>query len=150
MFGILLPTCLLVLGILALIYRRQAGLLFCRLGKATWRISTFGLTDMHWFYPEDRAMRTGLLLGLTLCLFGVIFGSASVLSLSGPNSFAAMYQAEAYLKKTYGASNDIHSLSSKVVLGSTNDVIIHYESSQKAGNLRASWDGTKYIFTQEP
>jgi hypothetical protein len=150
MFGILLPICLLISGIFALIYRQQAGLLFCRVGKAIWRVSTFGLTDMHWFYPEDRAPRIGVQLGLILCLFGIIFGSFSTLSLSGPNSFAAMYQAQTYLKKTYGDSNDGYSLSSKAIPGAANDVIVHYEYSGKVGNLRASWDGKKYNFTAEP
>jgi hypothetical protein len=150
MFGILLPICLLVSGVLALIYRQQAGLLFCRVGKAIWRVSTFGISDMHWFYPEDKSPRIGLLLGLMLCFFGITFGSISVMSFSGPNSFAAMYQAEDYLKKTYGDSKDGYSLSCHAAPDKANDEIVHYTYSAKTGNLRASWDGKKYTFTEEP
>ena len=150
MFGILLPIGLIISGILGIIYPKQAGLLFCKTGKGIWRISTLGLTDMHWFYREERASWIGRFLGIMLCFFGITFGTLSIFSLSGPNSFAAMYQAENYLKKTFGNSNDGYSLSCHAVPDKANDEFVHYRYSGKTGNLRASWDGKRYIFTEEP
>jgi hypothetical protein len=149
MFGIVLPVCLIFAGILGVIYRERAGLIFCKVGKAIWKISTLGLTDMHWFYPEEKARRIGLQLGLMLCFFGFIFGATSLASFSGPGSFAAMYQAEGYLKNRYGDSSE-YSFSSRAVPDKASDEIVHYEYSGKKGNLRASWDGKKYTFTEEP
>ncbi len=140
---------MIVAGVLALIYREQAGQLFCKVGKASWKASTLGLTDMHWFYPEQKARRIGLQIGLMLCLFGVVFGSLAVMALSGPNSFAAMSQAYDFLKGTYGNSSSGYSFSCHSVPDTENDVIIHYKYSDKVGDLRASWDGKKYVFTEE-
>ena len=145
----ILPLGFILAGISALLYQTEAGLLFCRIGKWTWRISTFGLTDMRWFYPEDRARRIGLKLGLMFCLFGICFGTFSLMSLSGPNSFAAMRQAQDYLKKSYGASSNGYSFSCRSVPGAGNDVIVHYEYSGKVGDLRGSWDGSQYKFSEE-
>jgi hypothetical protein len=105
---------------------------------------------MRWFYPENNAGRIGLRLGLILSLSGIIFGSFSALSLSGPNSFAAMYQSQTYLKQVYGDSKGNWSLSTTPVAGSVNDMIVHYKYSEKTGNLHATWDGKEYTFTQEP
>jgi hypothetical protein len=149
MFGIL-PYVFVIFGLIVAVYSQQAGLLFCKAGKAIWKISTFGLTDMHWFYPEDKAPRVMRQTGICFCLIGMVFVALSIYSLSGPNSFAAMSQAQDYLEKTYGDSQDGYSFSCHAIPNETNGVIVHYEYSGKTGNLHASWDGKKYIFAQEP
>jgi hypothetical protein len=145
---IFLPLGFLVLGIVMAIFSKQVGIVFCRLGKAIWKILTFGLTDMHWFYNEERAPRTMQRLGMVLCVIGFVFAGYSIVSLSGPNSFAAMRQAQSYLKKTYGDSINGYSFSCNSIPNEANGVIVHYKYSGKQGDLHASWDGSKYTFTE--
>ena len=143
---ILTPLVLMTLGVTLAIYSKQAGVGFCRLGKTIWRINTFGLTDMRWFYSEERAPRTMRLMGIVLCLMGIMASILSYLSLSGPNSFAAMRQANNYLSTAYGKQGGETSFS--CTTSGANDVIVRYRYGQRQGNLRGSWDGHKYIFTQ--
>ena len=145
---ILLPLFLITFGIALIRYSKQAGIWFCRIGKANWKISTFGLTDMHWFYNEERAPRSMRTMGIVLCLIGILTAAYSIVSLSGPNSFAAMRQAQGYLEKTYGESSKGYSFSCNAIPNEPNGVIVHYKYSGKQGDLHASWDGSKYTFIE--
>ena len=88
-------------------------------------------------------------MGIVLCLVGVVLGVLSFISLSGPNSLAAMRQARSYLKEVYGYSKDGYSFSCHNVPDQKDTVIVHYKYSGKEGNLRASWDGSKYTFIED-
>lgn len=147
-FALLLAVGMLVLGVLALVFSQQAGLFFCRMGKASWRMSTFGLTDMRWFYREERASNTGRRLGLLLCIMGFFWGAIAVLALSGPNSFAAMSQAQSFLKGKYGGSLG-YSFTCKTTADPRN-LIVHYKYGGKEGDLVATWDGKAYQFAEKP
>ena len=48
------------------------GIGFCRLGKAVWRIGTFGLVDMASIYDEASAPRNFRRLGIVNCVMGLI------------------------------------------------------------------------------
>jgi len=89
------------------------------------------------------------MMGIVLCLIGIVCATYSIVSLSGPNSFAAMRQAHAFLEKTFGDSTNGYSLSCKTIPNEVNGVIVHYEYLEKEGNLHGTWDGSKYTFTEE-
>jgi hypothetical protein len=48
-----------LVGLACIVFAQKIGVGFCRLGKSIWKITTFGLTDMHWFYREAKAPFTG-------------------------------------------------------------------------------------------
>lgn len=147
-YDILVPLSLIVAGAVLTFYSQKAGIAFCRLGKANWKMTTFGLTDMHWFYPEDKAPRTMKLMGVVLCIIGVLIALLSYISLHGPNSFAAMRQADGYLIGIYGKASGETSFT--CATSSTEDTVVHYQYGDQKGNLRATWDGSKYTFTKVP
>jgi hypothetical protein len=144
----LLPVALLVMGVFSIIHPEQVGLGFCRLGKANWKATTFGLTDMHWFYREEKARRIGIQIGAMFCLFGLILGIFFVLSICGPDSFAATAQAQSYLQQKYGSAQRHSSFWTKDAPDKPNSVLIHYRYGEKTGDLQATWNGTNYIITE--
>lgn len=89
-----------------------------------------GLTDMHWFYPEDKVSRVGRGLGIILVVVGLPLTAVSAASLFPPNSFAAMRQAETYLHTQYGDSNGEASLSCNP-MDKSDKVVIKYEYAEK-------------------
>ena len=145
---LLVPLIFLPLGILFAIFPNQSGLIFCRLGKATWRISTFGLTDMHWFYREDKVPRSMRRIGIGFILMGVLFTTLIIFSFCGPNSLAAMREAGDFLKTSYGPSSGGCSLSCKSLPDGSNDVVVHYKYAGRKGDLHGVWNGKHYLFTE--
>jgi hypothetical protein len=91
---IILPIFVLAFGIACFVFPKQTGVGFCRLGRRIWKLTTFGLTDMRWFYPEDKAPSLFRLSGIFVILLGVWLVIVSALSFFGPGSFYAMREAE--------------------------------------------------------
>jgi len=140
----------IVVGIIMLIFAKPVGIVFCRLGKAIWKHATFGLTDMAFFYPEDRAPMMMRLVGGGFLVFGIIFVFLTMFPLKGPNQFKAMYEAEGYLSHAYGSSNGSWSLQAKRELADNSVVVINYRFGQHSGKLRGEWTGESYKFTEIP
>jgi hypothetical protein len=69
---VIVPTIFLILGTLFAVFPRRSGLIFSTIGRWTWRIGTFGLTDMRWFYPDDRKPNTMRLLGIGWILMAIV------------------------------------------------------------------------------
>ena len=147
-YDILAPLGLIILGVVLALFSQQAGVAFCRFGKAIWKVSTLGLTDMHWFYSEEKAPRTMKVMGIVLCFIGAVVALLSYVSLHGPNSLAAMRQADDYLIGVYGRTDGDTSFT--CTTSDTSEMRVRYEYGDRHGNLRASWDGQKYNFSQEP
>lgn len=140
---------LLIAGVLCLKYPRQIGIAFCRLGKAIWRVGTFGITDMAFFYPEAKAPRVFKTAGIMLIIFSIPFGVIGVLSLSGPGELDAMRECSGYLKSTYGATNKDWELSARSADTGLDDYFIDYRYDDHKGTLRATWKSDHYIFIEE-
>ena len=104
MFEIQPPIIFILIGLLMTFFPDQFGLVFCRLGKMIWKFGTLGLTDMRWFYPEDKAPATFRRMGPFFILIGIIFAGIVLLSFSGPNPFALSREIEIYLHEKYGPS----------------------------------------------
>ena len=151
MIEFIISIALLSAGIFCLIWPRQIGVAFCHLGKASWRVSTFGLTDMRWFYPEEKAPKIFRSFGMALILFGVIWGIIAIVSVSGPGAFAAMRESRGYLKEQYGAVSS-YNLSAHAAPSGNGDYVVIYRYGQRNGNLHATWKGDHYVFseTKEP
>ena len=58
-------ACFLI-GLTLIVFAKRIGLGFCRVGKVIWKMMTFGLTDMHWFYREESAPTTFRVMGVIL------------------------------------------------------------------------------------
>ena len=108
---LILPIIFILFGCACLIFPRQIGVGFCKLGKWIWKTSTFGLTDMRWFYPEDKAPALFRIFGLFLLAGGILFMALFLVSFSGPGSLFAMREASIYLDKSYGHSGGSWSIS---------------------------------------
>ena len=63
---------MLLIGIVLIRWNRPLAIGFCRIGKAIWRVGTFGLTDMGWIYDENTAPKAFKLLGIVSVLQGMI------------------------------------------------------------------------------
>jgi len=146
---LILPILFIALGLAMVIYPEQLGRGFCKLGKAIWKVSTFGLTDMRWFYPEDKAPKIFRLMGVFWILFGVIFLCFIGVSFFGPNSFAAMREAKIYLKDYHGASATGWSFSASEGDQGENSVIVRYRYGEHTGSLLGIWNGDKYEFAKQ-
>jgi hypothetical protein len=148
MFEILFPLPFLILGFLFTFYREKAVIGFCRLGKAIWRHSTFGLTDMAFFYQEERAKKTFRLLGPIFLCVGLMLCWFSYLSFSGPGTFAAMRESRSFLASIYEDAGTWK------VSGSTaaddGSVDIDYQYGSHIGKLHAVWVKDHYIFAAIP
>jgi hypothetical protein len=111
-------------------------------------MSTFGLTDMRWFYPEDKAPKIFQILGIALVLFSILWGIFAVLSVSGPRAFAAMRESRAYLKEHYGSATN-WSLSTQSATSGEADYLVIYRYGDHTGKLHAAWKGDRYAFSEE-
>ena len=148
MFEFYIPAIMLGAGILCLIYPHQIGVGFCRLGKAIWRVTTLGLTDMHWFYPEEKAHKTFRLTGIFLILFSIPWGIMVAASFSGPGAFAAVRESRTYLAGHYGSA-DSWGLSPKSNLyGGDGDYLVTYRYGTRSGILHAEWKSDHYAFSE--
>lgn len=148
MIEFVIPLVLLSAGVLCLIYPRQIGAAFCRLGKASWHASTFGLTDMRWFYPEEKAPKIFRIFGVALILFSIPWGIMAVASVSGPGAFAAMRESRGYLSEHYGSAGS-WSLSPQSASSGDGDYLVTYRYGEHSGILRAAWRGDHYTFSEE-
>ena len=148
MFEILIPVPFLVIGIAATFFRERTVEWFCRYGRATWKRTTFGLTDMAAFYQEDKARQTFRLLGPIFLCVGLLLVWVCFQAFNGPGSFAAMREARVFLEHSYGASGG-WKLSSQAA-DSAGTVIVEYRYANRAGTLRAIWNGHHYEFTEMP
>lgn len=147
MFEILVPIPFLVIGIAATFFRERAAEWFCRAGRASWRAGTFGLTDMAPLYREEMAKQVFRLLGPLFLCAGLFVGWMGVQSFSGPNSWAAIRQARAYVEVQHHASGGWKfSASSKP----DDTVEITYRYGEKRGRLLATWKTDHYEFTELP
>lgn len=148
MIEFVIPAILLSAGILCVIFPRQIGLAFCRFGKASWRMSTFGLTDMARFYPEEKAPKIFRILGVAWILFSIPWIAIAVSSISGPGAFAAMRESRTYLSEHHGSAGT-WKLSTQSLSSSDGDYLVTYRYGQHAGILRATWKGDHYEFAEE-
>lgn len=148
MIELIVPAVFLVFGVACVIRPQPIGLAFCRLGKATWRMSTFGLTDMARFYPEDKAPKIFRLIGIGFILLSLPWVSFAYASFSGPGAFAAMHESKAYLKEHYGSSAT-YELSAQSAATPEEDYFVKYRYGGRTGTLRATWKGDRYVFTEE-
>ena len=148
MIEFLLALIPLGLGIVCLFRPKQVGLAFCCLGKTIWRVSTFGLTDMRWFYPEDKAPRIMRMLGIMLILAGIISGVIAVLSVSGPGAFAALHESRVYLSERFGSPRDRSNMSATSAATEDGAYLVTYRYGQHSGVLHASWEQNHYMFTE--
>lgn len=148
MIEFIIPAVFIVAGILCIIFPQRIGVAFCRLGKATWRTSTFGLTDMARFYPEDKAPKIFRLLGVAWILLSIPWVLFAVSSVSGPGAFAAMRESRGYLREQYGSVSSME-LSTQPVTAKDGDYLITYRFGAHAGILRASWRTDHYEFKEE-
>jgi hypothetical protein len=143
-FGI--PVLVFAAGVLCLRFSKQIGVAFCRMGKASWRMNTFGLTDMGRLYPEEKAPRIFKIFGVALILFSVPWGVFGVLSFSGPGTFAAIRESRLYLNDTYGDSNGGWSFSAKSAPSGEGNFVVRYRYGDHRGTLLAPWKGDRYSF----
>jgi hypothetical protein len=107
MIEFVIPAIMLSVGILSVIFPRQIGLAFCRWGKASWRTSTFGLTDMARFFPEEKAPKIFRILGIAWILLSTPWFGIAIASVSGPGAFAAMRESRAYLSQHHWLGWDV-------------------------------------------
>jgi hypothetical protein len=148
MFEILFPIPFLVIGVAATFFHERAAEWFCRAGRALWRRTTFGLTDMAPFYQEEQAKRVFRLLG-PLFLCGGLFATwMTVQSLSGPNTWAAMRQARSYVEAKHAASGGGWKFSASSKSDDTVEVTYRYGTAH--GRLLATWKTNHYEFTELP
>ncbi len=146
---IITPIIIIIVGISMITFPTQLGVGFCKLGKTIWKLSTLGLTDMRWFYQEDKAPIIFRRLGVVSILVGVIFSVITIVSFFGPNSFAAMREVRQYLEEKYGQSETSWSLSCQSKDNSENSVHVYYRNDEVEGCLIGVWNGSKYLFTEE-
>jgi hypothetical protein len=148
MIEFIVPAVFLIFGVACVIRPEPIGLAFCRFGKATWRMSTFGLTDMARFYPEDKAARTFRFLGIGFILLSLPWIFFAYASFSGPGAFAAMHESKAYLKEHHGSAAT-YELSTQSASTPEGDYFVKYRYGERTGTLRATWKGDRYVFTEE-
>lgn len=146
---LIFPILFIALGLAMVIYPREIGHGFCKLGKAIWKTSTLGLTDMHWFYSEDRAPKIFRLMGVFWILFGGIFLFIIGGTFFGPNAFAAIREARSYLADQHGKSSSGSSFSATEGAQGQNSVIIKYRYGDHSGSLIGFWNGDQYEFVEE-
>ena len=144
-----LPIILIIFGSICLIFPHQIGIGFCKLGKWIWKTSTFGLTDMGWFYPEDKAPYLFRIFGIFFLAGGIVFLAFFSLSFSGPGSLFAMREANIYLYESYGDSGGNWSISASKDNDDGTNVTITYRHGNKSGILKGEWDGQKYVFSEQ-
>lgn len=74
LLGIAIP---LLIGILLFVKAELIGNGFCKLGKAIWRVGTFGYTDMKMFYQEAHAKIVNKIFGILLITWSISFACFS-------------------------------------------------------------------------
>ena len=111
-------------------------------------MSTFGLTDMRWFYPEDKAAWIFRRLGIAFVLFSIPWVLIAIFSFSGPGAFAAMRESRSYLNQLHGPSLT-WKVSTQSVSSGAGDYLVTYRYGERAGTLRATWKGDHYVFSEE-
>jgi hypothetical protein len=148
MIELIVPAALIVFGIACVIRPQQIGVAFCRFGKATWKASTFGLTDMRRFYPEEKAATTFRVIGIGFILLSLPWVFIAYSSFSGPGSFAAIRESRGYLNAHYGSANRWN-LSTQPVPARADDYLVTYRYGNHTGTLRAVWQDGHYLFSEE-
>jgi len=144
-----LPVIFILFGVACLIFPQQLGVGFCKLGKWIWKTSTFGLTDMRWFYPEERAPSLFRIFGAFFLVGGIVFMALYFLSFSGPGSLFAMREAGIYLDDLYGDSGGNWSISASKDNEDSRIVTVTYRHGNNSGTLKGEWDGQKYVFSKQ-
>ncbi len=74
LLGMVIP---LLFGIILYAKAEPIGKTFCTLGKASWKIGTFGRTDMKVFYQESHAKIVFKIFGILLVVGAIIFACFS-------------------------------------------------------------------------
>ena len=131
-----------------LIFAKPVGAAFCKFGKATWKVGTFGMTDMAFFYPEDKAPRIIRLVGGAFVVFGIMFLVLAGFPFKGPGQFKAMSEAKDYLNTTYGDSSGSWKFSSKSESSDDTVVRVDYSFGPHSGSLVGEWSVDHYKFSE--
>jgi hypothetical protein len=147
MIEFVIPLVFLGFGIACIVRPQQVGVAFCRLGKATWKISTFGLTDMRRFYPEEKAGSIFRKLGIGFVVLSIPWVFIAFFSFSGPGALAAMRESRGYLSAHYGSAGR-WKLSTESVPSAESDYLVTYRYGERVGILRATWQGDHYVFSE--
>ena len=145
---LVLLFCGLLVGMAFIIFPRQAGVGFCKLGKWIWRTSTFGLTDMRWFYPEDKAPSLARLIGVFLVAVTLLSMVLFAMSFSGPGTLFALREAGEYLERSYGSSGGNSSISASKDDEDGSILTITYRHGDRVGTLKGRWAGEGYVFSE--
>jgi len=145
MFLLYVPV---ILGLIMVIFAKPFGIAFCRVGKANWRMLTFGMTDMGRFYNEQRAPLTMRLVGAAFLIFGIIFLYQLGFPFNGPGRFKATVEAKAYMSAKYGTPTGNWRISAKSGTPDNTVVIVDYLYDGQTGSLRAEWQDDRYKFSE--
>lgn len=148
MFGFVVPVALLLAGLACVLWPQKIGVSFCRIGKAIWRVITFGLTDMRWFYSEERSPTAFRSMGVALILLSIPLGVIAVKSISGPGSFDAMRECRGYLHERYGTTNNWQ-VSTHAAPSRKEDYLVVYHYGEHTGTLFATWKRDHYTFSEK-
>jgi len=68
----------LLVGVLLFLKAETIGSGFCKVGRAIWKVGTFGLTDMKAFYQEAHARIVFRIFGVVLVVGSLVFACISV------------------------------------------------------------------------
>ena len=131
-----------------MIFAKKIGPWFCRSGRTLWKTTTFGLTDMKWFYREENSPFVFRCVGTAFLVGGILFAIIVSVSLVGPGSFFAMREADAFLKEKYPDAGGAMKLSGIKQTDDATRVKIIYRYGGRSGVLRAEWDGNGYRFRE--
>lgn len=134
-----------IIGLAALFFPRPTKLLFCRIGRTIWRIVTFGLTDMRWFYREDGGHTLFRVFGALCAATSAAILTFSITSISKPTSFGAVLQARRHLERIYGktsryrfnAQRSENTIDPKTPM--TGYCLVHYDYDGRKGTLKGIW-----------
>lgn len=147
---LILPIIFITAGFWMVLYPKQIGLIFSKLGRMTWKIGTLGFTDMRWLYPKDGAPEVFRLLGFGWVIIGFLLLFFVGFSFFGPNSFAAMREAKSYLRDKHGKTSSGYSISTTKNDQDQNSVFVGYRYGEYSGSLIGTWNGSHYEFAERP
>ena len=144
MFAIQIPIIFILIGVISLLFPEKVGIGFCKFGKLFWRIVTFWLTDMRWFYKEEKAPKTFHKLGYIFTILGVFHLGLIVYSYFGPNYLALSRETQAYLRNMYVSLKESYNIS--IPIDSKQEKVIHYRYNGVSGTLIGEWSVDHYNF----
>jgi hypothetical protein len=145
---LILPYLPIMIGVVMLIFAKQVGLAFTKIGKAIWKTLTFGANDMGFLYSEKRAPIVMRIVGGGLIILGLPIVLSTGWTFKGPNQYKAMYEAEKYLASKYGSSNELE-LSTMNRTTDNEKLDLNYKIDEHTGVLHAVWLGEKYQFEEK-